>query len=84
MLVARDNCGAFVLALGVALGWSFVVALLLVAGGAVMCAIVRFVLLAVLVWGYARQRSRITAGTTLLALDAARHGEGVEMGHMRR
>lgn len=76
MLVARDKSTALVLTLGVAL--------LLVADGTVMCAIVRFVLLAALVWGYARQSSRITAGTTLLALDAARHGEGLETGHMRR
>ncbi len=76
MLVARDKSTALVLTLGVAL--------LLVADGTVMCAIVRFVLLAALVWGYARQSSRITAGTTLLALDAARHGKGLETGHMRR
>ena len=76
MLVARDKSAALVLTLGVAL-------LLVVADGTVMCAIVRFVLLAALVWGYARQSSRITAGTTLLALDAARHAEGLETGHMR-
>ena len=50
MLVACDKSCAPVLALDVAL--------LLVAGGAVIGAIVRVVLLAVLVWGYVRQSQR--------------------------